>query len=89
MTQMHAWAEDILETDAIKRYEKQAKEKTILGNLFSFWLRQYFQKNFRKYKNHSIAFTPNLKSIKVFKNIEISDSTIKKMYEEHFGYCIR
>lgn len=81
--------EDILEADAIKRYEKQAKEKTILGDMLSFWLRQYFQKNFRKYKDRSITLTPELKSTKVFKNIEIFDSTIKKMYEEHFGYRIR
>ena len=82
-------AEDILDADAIERYEKQAKEKTILGDVLSFWLRQYFQKNFLKYKNHSITLTSKLRSIKVFENIEMSDSTIKKIYEEHFGYRIR
>jgi hypothetical protein len=82
-------AEDILDADATKRYRRQAEEKTILGDVLSFWLRRYFQKNFLKYRNHSIALTSKLSSAKVFKNVEISDSTIKKMYKEHFGYRIR
>jgi len=81
-------AEDILEADAIKRYRKQAKEKTILGDVLGFWLRQYFRKNFRKYENRSITLTPELKSLKVFKNIEIFDSTIKKLYEKHFDIVL-
>lgn len=81
-------AENILVADAMRRYREQDKGKTILGNLLGFWLRQYFLKNFNKYKKYSIDLTPELKSTEVFESIELSDLATKKMYEEQFGYRI-
>lgn len=81
-------AEDILEADGIKRYEEQARGKTILGNVLSFWLRRYFREKFDKCREYSFELTPKLKSSKVFQGIEADELTIRGMYEKQFGFRV-
>jgi len=82
-------ADDVLNSDTIKRYREQAKTKTIVGDIFIFWLRKFFRENFQKYEQNAIDLTPQQASIRITESVMQNDQSVELLYLSNFGFSIK